>query len=80
MIEIFISVLYICVDAKCEFMQSEVHFYQEEKCTQSLEQQKNHMRDLVKQAGRGKITVMDGICADAKIKARVDKQASGVEL
>jgi hypothetical protein len=77
--EIFISVLWICVDAKCEFMQSEVHFYQEEKCLQSLEQQKSHMRDLVKQAGRGKITVMEGICADAKIKVRVEKQTSGVE-
>ena len=79
MIEIFIPVLWICVNAKCEFMQSEVHFYQEEKCLESLEQQKSHMRDLVRQAGRGKITVLEGICADAKIKARVEKQTSEIE-
>lgn len=79
MIEIFIPVLWICINAKCEFMQGEMHFYQEEKCLESLEQQKSHMRDLVRQAGRGKITVMEGICADAKIKARVEKQTSEIE-
>ena len=78
MIEIFIPVLWICVNAKCEFMQAEVHFYQEEKCTQSLEQQKEHMRDLVRQAGQGRITVLEGICVDAKIKARVEKSVSEV--
>ena len=79
MIEIFIPVLWICVNAKCEFMQAEVHFYQEEKCVQSLAQQKEHMRNLVRQAGQGRITVLEGICVDARIKARVEKQTSGVE-
>jgi hypothetical protein len=37
------------------------------------------MRDLVKQAGQGTITVLEGICADAKLKTRIDKQTSGVE-
>ena len=77
MIEIFISILWICVDAKCEFMQSEVHFFQEDKCLESLEQQKSHMRDLVKQAGQGRITVLEGICADAKIRARVETPVFG---
>jgi len=74
MIEIFIPVLWICVNAKCEFMQAEGHFLQEEQCLQSLEKQKSHMRELVKQANQGTITVMEGICADAQIKARVEKQ------
>ena len=53
-------------------MQSPGYFTQETVCERNLEQQKSHMRDLVKQAGRGQITVLEGICADAKIKARVE--------
>jgi hypothetical protein len=62
-------------------MQSDgFYFTQEIKCTESLDIQKQRMRDLVKQAGQGTITVLEGICADAKIKTRIDKQTSGVEL
>ena len=62
-------------------MQSDgFYFTQEIKCTESLDIQKQRMRDLVKQAGQGTITVLEGICADAKIKARVEKQTIGVEL
>ena len=81
MIEIFIPVLWICINANCEFMQSDgFYFTQEIKCIESLDKQKQRMRDLVKQAGQGTITVLEGICVDAKIKIRVDKQVSGVEL
>ena len=81
MIEIFIPVLWICINAHCEFMQSDgFYFTKEEVCMASLEVQKQRMRDLVKQAGQGNITVLEGICADAKIKIRIDKQTSGVEL
>ena len=79
MIEIFIPVLWICINAKCEFMQSDgFYFIQEEKCMESLEQQKQRMRELVKMAGQGNITVLEGICADAKIRIRLDKQTSGI--
>jgi len=78
MIEIFIPVLWICINTHCEFMQSDgFYFTQEVKCTESLDTQKQRMRDLVKQAGQGTITVLEG--ADAKIKIRIDKQTSGVE-
>ena len=81
MIEIFIPVLWICINAHCEFMQSDgFYFTQESKCTESLDIQKQRMIDMVKQAGQGTITVLEGICADAKIKARVEKQTIGVEL
>jgi hypothetical protein len=81
MIEIFIPVLWICINTHCEFMQSDgFYFSQEIKCTESLDIQKQRMRDLVKQAGQGTITVLEGICADAKIKIRIDKQTSEVEL
>jgi len=80
MIEIFIPVLWICINTHCEFMQSDgFYFTQEIKCTESLDTQKQRMKDLVAQAGQGTITVLEGICVDAKIKIRVDKQVSGVE-
>jgi hypothetical protein len=61
-------------------MQSDgFYFTQEIKCTESLDKQKQRMKDLVKQAGQGTITVLEGVCADAKIKTRIDKQTSGVE-
>jgi hypothetical protein len=76
MIEIFIPVLWICINTHCEFMQSDgFYFTQEIKCTESLDIQKQRMRDLAKQAGRGTITVLEGICADAKIKTRDEKTA-----
>jgi len=81
MIEIFIPVLWICINAHCEFMQSDgFYFTQEIKCTESLDTQKKRMRDLVKQAGQGTITVLEGICADAKIKTRIEKHTGGVAL
>ena len=80
MIEIFIPVLWICINAHCEFMQSDgFYFTQEIKCTESLDTQKQRMRELVKQAGQGIITVLEGICADAKIKTRIEKQVSEVK-
>ena len=65
---IFIPVLWICINSHCEFMQSDgFYFTQEAKCIESLDMQKQKMKDLVKQAGQGTITVLEGICADAKI-------------
>jgi len=79
MIEIFIPVLWICINAKCEFMQADgFYFTQEEQCMESLEQQKQRMRDLVKVAGQGTITTLEGTCADAKIRIRFEKQTSGI--
>ena len=76
MIEIFIPVLWICINTHCEFMQSDgFYFTQEIKCTESLDTQKQRMRDLVKQAAQVTITVLEGICADAKIKTRDEKTA-----
>ncbi len=81
MIEIFIPVLWICINANCEFMQSDgFYFTQEIKCIESLDKQKQRMRDLVKQAGQGTITVLEGTCVDAKIEIRIERKVSGVEL
>ena len=75
MIEIFIPVLWICINAHCEFMQSDgFYFTQETKCRESLDIQKQRMRDLVRRAGQGTITVLEGTCVDAKIEIRIEKQ------
>jgi hypothetical protein len=80
MIEIFIPVLWICINAHCEFMQSDgFYFTQETKCMESLDIQKQRMRELVKQAGQGTITVLEGTCVDAKIEIRIERKVSGVE-
>ena len=80
MIEIFIPVLWICINTHCEFMQSDgFYFTQETKCMESLEVQKQRMRELVRQAGQGTITVLEGTCVDAKIEIRIEKQVSGVD-
>ena len=79
MIEIFIPVLWICINAHCEFMQSDgFYFTQETKCTESLDIQKQRMRELVKQAGQGTITVLEGTCVDAKIEIRIERKVTGV--
>ena len=80
MIEIFIPVLWICINTHCEFMQSDGFYFTEEvKCMESLDTQKQRMRELVKQAGQGTITVLEGTCVDAKIETRIGKKTSGVE-
>jgi hypothetical protein len=80
MIEIFIPVLWICINAHCEFMQSDgFYFTQETKCMESLDIQKQRMRELVKQAGQGTITVLESTCVDAKIEIRIERKVSGVE-
>jgi hypothetical protein len=40
----------------------------EQQCRDSLEKQKQHMRDLVKQAGQSELTILEGTCIDAEIK------------
>jgi len=73
MIEIFIPVLFICINNNCEFMQSTGHFRVEAQCMADLEKQKQHMRDLVKEANQGEINTLQGTCADATIKVKTDK-------
>ena len=75
MIEIFIPVLWICINARCEFMQSDgFYFTKKEVCMASLEQQKTFMIDLVKQANQGSITMLEGVCVDVKLKTVDERQ------
>ena len=71
MIELFIPVIWICINGNCEFMQSEGYFKSEAKCLANLEQEKQHMRDLVREARQNKIEskieVLEGTCVDVQI-------------
>lgn len=69
MIEIFIPVLFICVGNNCEFMQAQSHYLSEAQCRASLDMQKKHMRDLIKQAGQ-EVKSMEGTCIQATVNAR----------
>jgi hypothetical protein len=73
MIEIFIPVLFICLNNNCEFMQSTGYFRVEDQCRTDLEKQKQHMRNLVKEAGQGEASVLEGTCIDVKIKSKTEK-------
>jgi len=69
---IFIPVLFICLNGNCEFMQGKTHYKNEAQCEASLDMQKQHMRNLVKEAEKlgtkGEITILEGTCIDAEIK------------
>jgi len=54
-------------------MQSTGFFQTEAQCRADLDKQKQHMRDLVKQSGQGEIKILEGTCADARIKSRTEK-------
>ena len=68
MIEIFIPILVVCMNGTCEFMQPDTYYTIESQCRDSLDKQKEHMKGI---ASRGEvtITVLEGTCATAKLKA-----------
>ena len=65
---IFIPVLIICLNGNCEFMQAQTYYTNEAQCKASMDMQKQHMRNLIKQADKGEATVLEGTCIDANIK------------
>ncbi len=65
---IFIPVLIICLNGNCEFMQGQTYYKNEAQCLASLDMQKQHMLNLIKQADLGSAAVLEGTCVDANIK------------
>lgn len=55
-------------------MQSTGYFKLEQQCLTDLDKQKQHMKDLVKQAGRGKIEMLESTCVDVDVKAIKSQQ------
>ena len=74
MTTIFVPLLFICINANCEFMQSTGYFKSEQQCLTDLDKQKQRMKDLVKQAGRGKIEMLESTCVDVDVNAIKSQQ------
>ena len=69
MLEIFIPVLFICFDSNsnCNFMQAQKYYRNESQCRASIDDQKIHMLEVAETANRGKFTILEGTCVNAKI-------------
>jgi len=68
MIEIFIPVLFICMNGNCNFMQAQTVYRSEAQCRASIDSQKIHMLEVAEQANAGKMTILEGTCINAKIE------------
>jgi hypothetical protein len=49
-------------------MQGKTYYKNEAQCEASLDMQKQHMRNLIKEAEKGDAEVLEGTCIDANIK------------
>ena len=49
-------------------MQGQTYYKNEAQCRASMDMQKQHMRNLIKEADNGEATVLEGTCIDADIK------------
>jgi len=67
MIDIFIPVLFMCLNGNCEFMQAKIHYRNEEKCRDSIEEQKIYMLTMVKKTGKKEFDVLEGTCITTKV-------------
>ena len=67
MVDIFIPVLYVCINLQCEFMQEQWYSTNEQECVEEVRAQKRRIRALAIEAG-GSVDVLEGICADARVK------------
>jgi len=66
MVNIFIPVLWVCLNSNCQFLQSLSHHTSVEQCQQSIDIQKQGM---LRQAARaGENVVIEGTCITANIK------------
>ena len=65
MMEIFIPVLFICMNGNCDFMQAQTVYRNEAQCRASIDTQKTHMLEVAEQTNAGKYTVLEGTCINA---------------
>ena len=68
MIEIFIPVLFVCMNGNCNFMQAQTHYKSEEQCRASVDSQKVHMLEVAEKANKGKISTLEGTCINTKVE------------
>ena len=61
---IFIPVLFVCMNDRCQFMQG-IHYTSEAECRAVVEAQKDNIRKMVLKGG-GMVTLLEGTCVTAK--------------
>lgn len=67
MIEIFIPVLFVCMNGNCNFMQAQTHYKSEAQCRTSIDAQKTHMLEMAEKADKGKLTILEGTCINTRV-------------
>ena len=61
---LFIPLLFVCINSNCEFMQSTDIFVEESDCRAAVDKQKKRIEGLVKQTNKAKIKTLQGTCVD----------------
>lgn len=69
MIEIFIPVLFMCMNESCSFMQGKNVYKSETQCRVAIDNQKTYMLSLADQSNQGKMTILEGTCINTKINS-----------
>ena len=65
MIEIFVPVLFICMNGHCEFLQAQTSYKAEVQCWESINKKKMRMLEMVEENDQGKISTLEGSCISA---------------
>ena len=65
--DIFVPVLWICINANCEFMQDVQHYTRETECKRKVDIQKAKIRKLAKEA-KSQVEVLEGTCISVSIR------------
>ncbi len=68
MIEIFIPVVFMCLNGNCNFMQAQNYYKSEAQCRVSIDNQKAHLAQMAEKADRGQVTILEGTCINAKVE------------
>ena len=71
MIEIFLPIVFMCLNDICNFMQSNKVFKLEIQCKLAIDNQKKYMLEIASQAGQPKITMLEGTCINAKVSTGI---------
>ena len=61
---IFIPVLFLCMNDRCQFMQG-TYYNNEAECRAVIDAQKDNIRKMALKGG-GMVTVLEGTCVTAK--------------
>jgi hypothetical protein len=68
MIEIFIPVIFVCLNGNCNFMQAQSHYKNEAQCRASIDAQKIRLLDMAEQANQGKVSIIEGTCVNTRVE------------